>query len=301
TPVTGEPTPTPAENIPPVAETQASPAGAYGEPMPTTPPPPPAGEGGPTASYPAPSDLNAGYQQPLVSDQGAGTLPPDQGYAGPSEYEMPAPSSSGGGLKIILIVVGVIVFGLIIGLVFVLTRKPAQKTATQPVQTEQPAQPQIEFNKEITVPAGYVSIESDCYKTVVIKDNDVKDTGEFCAMKGTYGAKKLSTLKIESGTDTVDLDTITVDSFNKQQIIIVAAGIEKTKFSEMDAVKITGVDSTTVPGQKIKTTQYIVLAPPDRYKNKDNQPIKSFTITGSVNDAFSQGGLDNLVNNWTWK
>jgi len=259
--------------------------------------------------------------QPPVGDQGVGSMPPDQGFM-ESDYGMMPTESGGNRLKMILIfTVGAIVLGLIIGLVLVLTRQPKpQPLSTQPVSVEkQPAQPRIEFNKEITVPSGYVLLETDCYKSIVLKENkissDLTSDAPKCSSMGTYGVKGLSGIWIAASTEQIDLGSLSVESINqKSDQFMVAKSVEKTTLAGMEAVKIDGelakvntptglsLFGETFKGQKgMKISQIAVLAPPDRYKDKNNNPIKSFTITGTVDDNFSKQGFDQLISNWVWK
>lgn len=237
-------------------------------------------------------------------DQGGGDyMMPDTSYS--------PPPSGKNKMIIILVVVGIVILALVAIVVYVLTRKPAENISSQPVQIEQPKVEEvtIEFNKEITVPAGYVLVENDCYKTIVVQENALKKA-DNCSLSGTYGKKALSSLSIADSTKLVSIDDIKNSTADKIKQAINSAqttsgatidvvSIENIKLGQADAVKV--IYNMASANETTKMVDVFAIAPKDRYKTSASATIESFVLSGSYGDSFSQENFDKIINNWSWK
>jgi hypothetical protein len=259
---------------------------------------------------PTPTDFYAQSQGNAVGQDG-GMIPPNENFDTNQPEYTPPSSSSGSKMVIALVVIGIAILALAAGLGYVLTRKKAQPASTQPVQTQQPKAEEvtIEFNQEITVPTGYVLVENDCYKTIVVQENALKKA-DNCNLSGTYGKKALSSLSIADSTKLISTDDIknsTADkikqAINSAQtasgVTIDVVSIESIKLGQADAVKV--IYNMTSANKTTKMVDVFAIAPKDRYKTSAGATIESFVLSGSYGDSFSQENFDKIINNWSWK
>lgn len=285
---------------------------APGQPESISTPNPPIDAVPPLATDSSPDSSSQPVNDFYDQSQGGG-FSYDQGG---DDYMMPdtsySPSSSGKNkMIIILAAVGIVILALVTTIVYVLTRKPAENISSQPVQVEQSKVEEvtIEFNKEITVPAGYVLVENDCYKTIVVQENALKKA-DNCSLSGTYGKKALSSLNIADSTKLVSTDDIknsTADKIKQainsaqttSDVTIDIVSIENIKLGQADAVKV--IYNMTSANETTKMVNVFVIAPKDRYKTSAGATIESFVLSGSYGDSFSQENFDKIINNWSWK
>lgn len=259
----------------------------------TTPPPP--------AEQPNPGSLPGAEQLSAASaglDTGQSSAPNpamDPTLVGMDEAGSYGPPPSNR-KKIILIILGVGVgIVILIILVLVLTRSNAKKPAvnlSQTQQTNQTQQTQQPTSGPATPPAGFVTIEKQCYTFAMYEKNTIPADQVCSFSNATFGKLGVSKFSVATGTDTYN----SLDDFvGKVKPTLSVTNDEPIKLDGFDARKI------TYKGSDGKTYVKVLTLVNGKNYQQDGKKVTSAEITSSYQEDFDKQVADTAISTWRWK
>lgn len=206
----------------------------------------------------------------------------------------PPPKKSKKALFIIIgAVIGVIIISVVVALLISMRRQPAANintaTTTETAKTEEVPTPS---SGPATPPAGYATIEKQCYTFALITPNTVpKD--QACSFKqSTFGQKALSTISVDTSTNAYKTIDEFLDVFKQDKTIVKE---DDVKLDNLDAKQIIYKYSDG------KTYSYVASLIVGKNYQQDGKAVTGVGITTSYQEAFDQGVTQNVIDTWRWK
>ena len=204
----------------------------------------------------------------------------------------PPPKKSKKALFIIIgAVIGVIIISIVVALLLSSRKQPAPTISTTQEQTQQNtvATPS---SGPATPPAGYKTIEKQCYTFALITPNTVP-TDQACTFKkSTFGGKGISTITVDTSTNSYKTIDEFLEVFKQDKTV---DSSEDIKLDNLDAKQLIYKYSDG------KTYTYIAALIVGKNYQQDGKPVTAVGITISDQDAFDQGVIQNVIDTWRWK
>ena len=260
------------------------------------------------AEVPMPPQEPAGAPAPILAPQpgnlpgsqqlGAAAAGMDQGQAGASAQMPgsmgtygPPPKKSKKALFIILgAVIGIIVISAIIAVLLSTRKQPAQNINTTTETTQQTVA--TPTSGPATPPAGYKTIEKQCYTFALITPNTVP-TDQACSFKkSTFGQKAVSTIAVDTSTTAYKTIDEFLDVFKQDKTV---ESEENIKLDNLDAKQIIYKYSDG------KTYSYTAALITGKSYQQDGKAVTAIGINNSYQDTFDQGVTQNIIDTWRWK
>jgi hypothetical protein len=206
----------------------------------------------------------------------------------------PPPKKSKKALFIIIgAVLGVLIISVVIAVLISSRRQPAQTIDnSQTNNAEQQEQVPTPSSGPATPPAGYATIEKQCYTFALITPNTVPDDESCTFKKSTFGQKALSTIAVDTSTNAYK----TIDEF------LEVFRQDKTIESEED-IKLDNIDAKQIVYKFSdgKTYSYVAALLNSKSYQQDGKAVTAIAITTSYQDTFAQDVTKNVIDTWRFK
>jgi|GEM_PF-2265546 len=199
--------------------------------------------------------------------------------------------------KIIFIVfgavLGVLIISVAIGVLISTRRQPAQTIDNAPsTETVQEAQVPTPSSGPATPPAGYATIEKQCYTFALIQPNAVPE-GDSCTFaRSTFGQKASSIISVDTTTTPYKTIDEFLEVFRQDKSI---DSEEDIKLDNFDAKQIIYKFSDG------KTYSFVAALLTGKNYQQDGKSVTGIGITTSYQDTFSKEVTKNVIDTWRFK
>lgn len=206
-----------------------------------------------------------------------------------------------GNKKIIFVIIGAIVGIIIIVVAIILITSSGRKnqSATGPT-TQNISNTNTTTNNTTTTPssgpatppAGYVTIEKECYTFALYNPNTVPSDKACTFEDATFGELAKSTISATTFTDSYKNISEYLDPIKSTITII----------SETD-IKLDTFDSKQIVYKSSdgKTRSKVVGLITGKNYQQDGKPVTGFDITTTYQNDFDRGVTANVIDTWRWK
>lgn len=230
--------------------------------------------------------------------------PTDTGYTD-SGMPSPVPQPAGKGFlgmnKKLLFIIGGAIIGLIIIIISIILvsqsssnskNNSAPTTNTNTENKQQTVEKPASTTPAATPPAGYVTIEKQCYSFALYEPNTVP-TDNVCTFEdATFGKKKESTISVITGTENYNNLKAYADQFKGNVTVVSEKDI---KLDIFDAKQIIYKD---VDGKTYSAVLALIVG---KNYQQEQKPVTSVEIKTLYQGPFDQEVTANVLDTWRWK
>ena len=240
--------------------------------------------------YPRPGQLPGADQ---LGQSASGMDQPVPGMDNMGTYGAPPKKSKKALFIIVGAILGVIIISVAVALLLSTRKQPAENInpvadngTSTPVEVPKPS------SGPATPPAGYKTIDKQCYSFALITPNTVP-TDQSCSFKkSTFGGKAISSISVDTTTNPFKTIDEFLDVYKQDKTII---GEEEISLDGQKGKQLTYKYSD---GKKYS---YIAVLITGKNYQQDGKSVTGVGINMSFQDDFDEQVTKNVIDTWRWK